>query len=167
MTPEDWISLYEKHCAALYSSVSRRVGGDRALAEDLVQEAWLAALDAWPPPAAEPRAWLLTCAMNRWRNHLKRSRPSSIEQETLEQASLEQGALDAAADSPGRAERLQAGLTRLSPEQAALIEDHHLDGLPLAEIARRSGLSPRAVEGRLARARKALAKALNTHPTTR
>ncbi len=166
MTPEDWIALYEAHCAAVYTSVSRRVGGDRALAEDLVQEAWLAAVDAWPPPAVQPRGWLLTCAMNRLRNQLKRRRPRPVEPEVLEQISLEPNSLASGCDSPAGAELLQSGLARLTPEQAALIEDHHLEGLPLAEIARNRGLSVRAVEGRLTRARRALAKALRKpiHP---
>lgn len=157
MTPEDWTRLYDAHCKELYASVSHRVGGDAELAEDLVQEAWLAALDAWPPPAKKPVAWLLTCAMNRLRNHIKRHRPRAIEQDPLDPEDLR--GID---NNPERAELLQAGLARLSPEQADLIEGHHFDGLALSELAAQKGVSVRAIEGRLARARKALRSALNT-----
>ena len=161
MTPEDWTRLYDSHCKELYASISQRVGGNAELAEDLVQEAWLAALNAWPPPATKPAAWLLTCAMNRWRNHLKRRRPRAIEQDPLDPEDLH--GVD---DCPERAELLQAGLARLSPEQAALIEGHHFDGLALSELAAQEGLSVRAIEGRLARARKALRRVLNTTPSS-
>ena len=41
------VLLYRKTIRPLYAFVSRRVGGDVALAEDLVQDVWMRALDDW------------------------------------------------------------------------------------------------------------------------
>jgi DNA-directed RNA polymerase specialized sigma24 family protein len=49
VVPEEaLIAVYRETLRPLYAFVSRRVGGDRGLAEDLVQETWMRALDAWP-----------------------------------------------------------------------------------------------------------------------
>jgi len=41
------IRVFRETLPALYAFVARRVGGDHALAEDVVQEAWLRAVPAW------------------------------------------------------------------------------------------------------------------------
>jgi DNA-directed RNA polymerase specialized sigma24 family protein len=43
---DEIIQEYRQTIGPLYAYVSRRVGGDRGLAEDLVQETWMRALDA-------------------------------------------------------------------------------------------------------------------------
>ena len=40
--------MYRESIRPLYAYVSRRVGGDAGLAEDLVQETWMRALDTSP-----------------------------------------------------------------------------------------------------------------------
>jgi DNA-directed RNA polymerase specialized sigma24 family protein len=47
MDEAGWLALYRETVAPLYAFVARRCGGDRALAEDVTQEAWLRAVDAW------------------------------------------------------------------------------------------------------------------------
>jgi len=42
------VRVYRETIRPLYRYVSRRVGGNAALAEDLVQETWMRALDSWP-----------------------------------------------------------------------------------------------------------------------
>ncbi len=165
MTEDDWIDLCRAHMPRLYRSVSRRVGADRALAEDLTQEAWLRAIDTWRREgvANDPDAWLLTVASNLLRNHFRRlPMRGDI---ALDARPAEDPAEDAddEAESTARSERaarVQSGLARLRPEQAELLAERHLDGRPLSELAARRGLTERAVEGRLRRARAALARRL-------
>jgi hypothetical protein len=49
------VRAYVETIQSLYACVSRRVGGDRSLAGDVVREAWMRALDhgrAWVSPTA-------------------------------------------------------------------------------------------------------------------
>ena len=46
-TEDDIRHLYRDTIDDLYGFVSRRSGGDRALAEDVTQETWLRAVKAW------------------------------------------------------------------------------------------------------------------------
>ncbi len=161
MTEDHWIELLRERTPALYRAVSRRVGAQRALAEDVTQETWLRAIAAWRRNGVpdDPGAWLLTVATNLLRNHYRRSAPRTDleldEQPAADDASRdsESRELDAA-----RADAVQRGLALLRPDQAALLAERHLDGHPLARLADRRGLSERAVEGRLRRARAALAR---------
>lgn len=159
MADDPWLALYRAHVRPLYAWVSRRVGGDRELAEDVVQEVWLRALRSWrrKGPPSDARAWLTTAAANLLRNHFRRRRPAaSVE-------ALDLAREDCAPPSPAAAALLQWGLARLRAGQARLLEAHHLDGESLAAIAARTGLTERAVEGRLHRARAALRQHLSPH----
>ena len=47
MSESDIPEVYRRTIGPLYAYVSRRCGGERTLAEDVVQETWLRAVDAW------------------------------------------------------------------------------------------------------------------------
>ena len=68
------VETYRLTIQPLYRYVSRRVGGDTALAEDLVQETWMRALDTWPSRGMpdEPLAWLTRVAHNTLVSHFRR-----------------------------------------------------------------------------------------------
>ncbi len=159
MSPDPLLNAYRDQVRPLYSWVSRRVGGDRDLAEDVVQEVWLRALRAWrrSGPPDDTLAWLTTTAANLLRNHFRRLRPIA------DNAVLDLAREDFAPDTPDAAALLQWGLSRLRGAQARLVEAHHLDGESLAAIGARMGLSERAVEGRLHRARAVLRRHLSPH----
>jgi len=155
---EDLILLYRKTVRPLYGYVSKRVGGDRSLAEDVVQETWMRALDAWPRRGMpeEPLAWLQHVARNVLMSHFRRMRPRFVDP-----ASLDPGDERFSPDTPAAAALVHWGLSRLRPAQAELLEAFHLEGLSVREIAARRGMSDRAVEGRLRRARSTLRKKLD------
>jgi len=155
MQETEWTAIYRENVSDLYRHVSRRVGGERELAEDVTQEAWLRALSSWRKKGAprDPMSWLVTVANNLLRNQLRRLNPER----------LPEAALDLSAREPRepRAARLLAwALGRLPRAQAELIAEHHLDGSTLAEMAAARGLGERAIEGRLRRARQALERRL-------
>lgn len=166
MDDSPWIELYHREMPVLYGAISRRVGGERTLAEDTTQEVWLRALAAWTVDGVpdEPGAWLRTVALNVLRNYFRRR---SIEPVALEELGL--GEADVPFDEgPGaldeKAVRIQAGLARLPPDQASLLEERYFDGLSAGALADAHGTTLRGVEGRLHRARAALARALGGDP---
>lgn len=151
------IEVYHRTIGPLYGYVSRRVGGDAGLAEDLVQETWMRALDTWPARGMpdEPLAWLITVARNTMISYFRRIRPDSIDP-----AVIDVEAPGFAAESAGTASLVSWGLSRLRRAHAEILEAFYFDGKSVRDIARERSLSERAVEGRLRRARAKLKKTL-------
>lgn len=152
MQPDRFLDIYRQHVAELYRAVSRRVSADRALAEDVVQEVFLRAVSTWPRDGVpdEPRAWLHAVAMNLIRNQSRRAVPVGLEGDVASGAGAEEALGGVELDA------LQAGLARLPDPQARLLTERHVDGESLARLAERHGVSERAIEGRLHRARSKL-----------
>ena len=149
--------LYRQTIGPLYAYVSRRCAGERALAEDVVQETWLRAVDAWRQKGLPdvPAAWLTTVAHRLLVSHFRRRRPVALGDIAAESvlAVVDDGFATESADV---AALIQWGLARLPRRQAALLEAFHLEQRPVAKLAADFGLSERAVEGRLRRARLTL-----------
>ena len=156
--PEEALAqVYRETIRPLYRYVSRRVGGDRGLAEDLVQETWMRALDAWPVRGVpdEPLAWLTRVARNTLVSHFRRVPPIPIDPATID---LEAPGFQP--DLPGSATILGWGLARLRRSHAEVLEAFYVDGKSVREIAADRRTSERAIEGRLRRAREKLKKVL-------
>ena len=163
-TSEDRIvAVYRETIDPLYAYVARHCGSDRTLAEDVTQEAWLRAVREWRRhgPPERPLAWLITVAHNLLASYYRRRLPMQLD-------ALSGREPVAPDDHAARAESadLQAAvgqaLNRLPPQQAELIEAFHFDDRPTAHIARGTGMSERAIEGRLRRARQRLRRELES-----
>jgi RNA polymerase sigma-70 factor (ECF subfamily) len=147
--------IYRDTIDPLYGYVSRLCNGDRALAEDVTQETWLRAVADWRRKGAPDNAlaWLSTVARNLLLNHMRR--PPMVPLDAIDPP--------AAADdsSRGAITRLvTTALTRLPKRESRLLESFHFDGVRVAQIAQENGISERAVEGRLRRARAHLRRQL-------
>jgi RNA polymerase sigma-70 factor (ECF subfamily) len=155
---EDLILAYRETIRPLYRYVSRRVGGDISLAEDLVQETWMRALDDWPGKRIpdNPLAWLLRVAHNALVSHFRRLRPEQIDTVFLD---IEDPKFSTA--SPDVAAVIGWGMSRLRRPHAEILEAFYFDGQSIEEIAKAREISERAVEGRLRRARAKLKKKLD------
>jgi RNA polymerase sigma-70 factor (ECF subfamily) len=133
------------------------VVGDRAEAEDVVQEAFVRAVAAGRRFAvtANPEAWLRKTAINLHRSRWRKLRNFSRIKERLA----------APEDIPGLDERLDVidALRSLPVEQREVVALHHLADLPVAEIAEELGLPAGTVKSRLSRGREALARTLGNH----
>lgn len=158
LSEDDLILTYRQTIRPLYAYVSRRVGGDTGLAEDLVQDTWMRALDAWPARGVpdEPLAWLIRVARNVLVSHFRRVQPQLVDPAVLD---LEAAAFSA--DTPDTAAIVGWGLARVRRAHAEILEAFYFEGHSIAEISRRRSLSERAVEGRLHRARAVLKKKLS------
>lgn len=158
MPEDELILLYRKSVRPLYAFVSKRAGGDRALAEDTVQDTWMRALDAWQRRGVpdEPLAWLQHVARNVLASYYRRARPQLVDPAALD---LDDDRFSP--ETPDSVALVSWGLARLRRSQAELLEAFYFDGCSTAEIAATRGLSTRAVEGRLRRARNKLRRKLN------
>lgn len=153
LADDDVLRVYRETIRPLYAYVARRVGGDASLAEDLVQETWMRALDAWPSRGVpdEPVAWLIRVARNTLVSHFRRQRPESIDPALIE---IEDERFSPAA--PDSAVVVGWGLTQLRRAHADVLEAFYFEGQSVSEIAASRSMSERAVEGRLRRARAKL-----------
>lgn len=150
MTAHELRDIYRRTVRELYGFVSRRAAGDRELAEDVVQETYLRALRTWRKSVPEePIAWLKTVARNLLASHYRRVRPQPIERPEALPSSDDLGSAEVAS-------AVRWALSRVGARRASLIEAFHFDEKPVSQIAREMGISERAVEGRLRRARTAL-----------
>lgn len=140
-------ALHDEHAQALWAYVVRLVAGDKARAEDVVQETMLR---AWRSPqileqtGGSPRSWLFTVAkrivIDEWRS--ARSRP-----EILTDTMPELSVADEAETSANRALVVQA-LLRLSPEHRAVLVECYLRGSSTAEAAIALGIPQGTVKSR-------------------
>ena len=154
---EDLIEAYRRTVKLLYAYVSRRVGGDVSLAEDLVQDTWMRAIGSWRAKGIpdDPLAWLVRVARNTLVSQFRHRRPQLLEPGLLD---LIESQPSTASEDPGAASVVNWGLARLRRAHAELLEDFYFAGKSVRDIARERSMSERAVEGRLRRAREKLKK---------
>lgn len=161
ISDEEISDIYASTIDVLYGYVSRRCGGERALAEDITQETWLRAVREWVRKGIpeRPIAWLTTVAHNLLISHFRRPVALPLEPHAPETmiAALDSGQTQESAEI---AALVNGALSRLPERQGRLLEAFHFRQLRVADIAAASGASERAVEGRLRRARANLRREL-------
>jgi RNA polymerase sigma-70 factor, ECF subfamily len=146
-----------------------RIVRDVGLAEDLAQDALVAALEQWPTSGIpnNPGAWLMAAAKHRAIDHFRRSKRLDRKHEELgyelaiEQA-LSAPDLDAALDDDVGDDLLRLIFTAchpiLSTEARTALTLRLLGGLTTDEIARAFLVSEPTVAQRIVRAKRTLAK---------
>ena len=153
-------ALHDQHAAALWSYVVGLTGGDRARAQDVVQETLLR---AWRTPAVlnqaqgSVRGWLYTVArrivIDEWRT-------SRTHREVITDALPERGGPDETEAVVNRQVVVDA-LRKLSEEHRAVIVEVYLRGASVAEAAKQLGIAPGTVKSRTHYALRALRLALD------
>lgn len=159
MTPEELGEAFRKHNAIALAGVLGRLGGDFELAEDALQDAWLAAAVAWAAaPPANPAGWLVTTAH---RKALDRLRRSTVGRRKLEEVSGTMPVSETFDDDVGATfhdERLRLIFTCCHPalavEARVALTLKTVGGLTTGEIARAFLAQESAVAQRIARAKR-------------
>ncbi len=160
--------FYDQHVDHVYAFVFYRVGRDAALAEDVVQETFTAALGKvgdYDPARGSVVAWLCTLSRNPIRDGLRAHKRSDELAGTWERidASLAQifDGLDRAplpGDAIERAETrelVNMTITHLPEQYRVVLARKYVDGDSLETLARDLAMSQDAVKSLLARARRA------------
>jgi RNA polymerase sigma factor (sigma-70 family) len=150
---------------------------DVPLAEDLTQEALLAALEHWPATGVpeKPGAWLMATAKRRALDHLRRRRMLARKHEMvardLEQEQQAMPDLDSALDDDIGDEMLRLIFTAchplLSREARAALALRMVCGLTTEEIARAFLLPDATISQRIVRAKRTLSESGLSYETPR
>ena len=153
-------ALHDEHAHVLWAYVVRLTGGDRARAQDVVQETLLR---AWRNPSVldqstgSARGWLFTVArrivIDDWRT--SRARAELVTADVPERASPD--ATDQALDR----HIVAAALRLLSPEHRAVLIECFYRGASVAQAAAALGVPPGTVKSRTHYALRALRLAVD------
>ena len=152
MTDEEVVALYERSVDPLYRYATRLTGGDRAWADELVQETYLQLVRRLRsgPPFQPDTGWLIVSCRHRFLDQLKqdRRRRERERHDVLPAADVTAGEAGDGA--------LTAALGQLPPDQRVALVLRYVDELSVPDVARELGRSVHATESLLARARAAL-----------
>src|SRR5216117_892775 len=159
-------AVYRIESARLIAGLARMVR-DVGLAEDLAQDALVAALEQWPRSGVpdNPGAWLMATAKHRAIDHLRRERMLARKHEALgHELQMEQqtngGKLEAGADDEIGDDLLRlifiACHPLLSTEARTALTLRLLAGLTTAEIARAFLVPEPTIAQRIVRAKRTL-----------
>jgi RNA polymerase sigma-70 factor (ECF subfamily) len=147
---------YERHLPPVYSYLASRCLGDTALAEDLAQETFIAAIRARAAfdGRSEPVTWLCGIARHKLADHFRRL---ERDERRHARAAVRELELDTERTSWRQLEErvlIADAMRRLPAAQRAVLTFVALDDLPVAEAARLIGKSFGATQSLLARARE-------------
>ncbi len=160
-------AIWRIESAKLIAGLARRVR-DVSIAEELAQDAFVAALQQWPVTGVpeRPGAWLMAAAKNRAVDHVRRSRNLESKQEEIgRQLESRKGGdamaeLDVALDDDVGDDLLRLVFTTchpvLSTEARVALSLKLLGGLTTAEIARAYLVAEPTVAQRIVRAKRTL-----------
>jgi RNA polymerase sigma-70 factor (ECF subfamily) len=152
--PDAFDDLYRRYFDRLHGYCQRRVG-DRHVAEELAQEAFVRALRAMPSFAGERRfyPWVTVIAQRLCiDHHRRRARVEPAAEIDLGSVEPDHDALFAAVDRS----HLAAAMERLAPRHREVLELREHAGLSYQDIAAHLDVPVSTVEALLHRARKAL-----------
>lgn len=153
--------LYERACPRLVAALTA-IGGNRADAEEVAQEAFVTLVEKWPQVRDydDPEAWLRTVAVRRLVSRFRRRDVArrGLQRLRVTSPTVVPGPLGQGVD-------LDRALDRLPVPQRAVVVLHHGLDLPLADIAFLLDVPVGTVKSRLNRARIALVDLLGDGET--
>jgi len=159
-SPSAFAAFYEQALPGVYGYFFHRCGGSVAVAEDLTQEACLAAVVELQKgkQVRAPIAWIYGIARHKLLDHYRRIQRAD-RHVTLDPTSEEASGELPAPDEAGARDRVMAALGAVVASQRAALVLCYVDGYSVAEAARLLGKSAEAVESLLARGRNGFKRA--------
>ena len=167
--------FYNVYRNRLYSLILEQVDRDEAVAEDLVQEVFLAALSSLDKFRGDCQlhTWLRSIALHKindfYRRQAREPRPKKFDAEfdalKLEQIGDDEVATLTVMESEEIRQSVHQALADLPQDYQDVLVLKYLKDMPVLAISQIMGRSPKSVEGLLSRARKAMRVSLgdNNH----
>ncbi|HKJ01722.1 MAG TPA: RNA polymerase sigma factor [Longimicrobiales bacterium] len=163
-------AVWRIESARLIAGLARRVGGDLGLAEDLAQDALVAALERWPESGVprNPGAWLMAVAKRRAvdgfrRDSTREGKHEELAREREAEAAGAEADLLTSLDDPVGDDLLRLVFTAchpvLAPEARVALTLRLVGGLTTEEIARAFLVPVATLAQRIVRAKRTLAEA--------
>ncbi len=169
-------AMYDRYGGRVLNLTYRMTGNEES-ARDLAQEVWIKVFERMDTfeERSDVFTWIYRITVNHVLSHLKRERRAKwinlldrsiadvLQDETVDPRFLERGETpqaDAVVESGERAHRVWRAIQSLDPKYRVPLVLYHYEELSYLEIADTMGLSLSAVEARIHRARKQLAKVL-------
>jgi RNA polymerase sigma-70 factor (ECF subfamily) len=158
-------AVFREHADGLERFLSRLVGPSADL-EDLLQETFAAAINAFPRFRGEAsvKTWLRSIAVHVAHSHLRKPRRPVTELDETRHTDSSPGP-DEHEDRRRTVTRLYAHLDRIDAKKRLALVLHVVEGMSLAEIAALMDASVAATKSRLFWARRELRKRLQRDPT--
>jgi RNA polymerase sigma-70 factor (ECF subfamily) len=152
--------FFDRYAARIKRFVAQSLGADAAEADDILQETFIALAEALPFFRGDSSLFTFACA-------IAHRKALSFIRTRARRARLVLASATPATDShrvDAASRDFAAALDALRPEYREVLLLKYVEEIGVSEIARALSLSARAVESRLARARKALRKSLGESP---
>lgn len=153
-------SLYTRHSGYLYRLALRLTAGDDDVAQDLMHDAWVRAVQhlatfEW---RSQLRTWLAGFVVSLWREQ---------QREVSRDAPFDEHLVDSDAPSPDHGDRLdlERALAQLPPGFREVLVLHDVEGFTHEEVGALLGIRPGTSKSQLSRARYAMRRLLRDADT--
>jgi len=160
---EEFYNLYRKR---LYSLILEQVGRDEAVAEDLIQEVFLAVLGSLDKFRGDSQlyTWLRSIAFHKindfYRRQAREPKPKKSSPDfnaiMLEQTGDNEPATFTMMESEEIRQSVHQALADLPQDYQEVLVLKYLKDMPVLAISQIMGRSPKSIEGLLSQARKAM-----------
>ena len=146
--------IFDRHAAVAFS-LAYRICARRAVAEDIVQEAFLSLWRSgarYDPTRGSVRTWILSTVHNRAIDSFRKERLTTsrnVGDEGLAERMPEPQRMEAEIERRDDARQVRAALTTLPEEQRRVIELAYFGGFSHTQIAELLGLPAGTVKGRM------------------
>ena len=159
--------LYRSHCDRIFALCWRMCGGDRALAEDMVQEAFVRAWNKLDLFRGESKfgTWLHRLAVNVVLSD-RRIRVKRVQREQEMDENVERVLVGQKDVVAGLRKDLEAAIAGLPERARTVLILYDIEGYQHAEIAEMTGMAVGSSKAQLHRARKLVREVLTEHENT-
>jgi RNA polymerase sigma-70 factor (ECF subfamily) len=147
-------AIYDRHGSAAFS-LAYRIAGNRAAAEDIVQEAFLSVWRSsvrYQPERGNLRSWLLSVVHNRAIDFLRRSVAQTrhqVDAEGIEERKAAPELTDVEAFRREEAQTVRSAMEQLPADQLRVVELAYFGGFTHTQIADMLGMPLGTVKGRM------------------